>query len=159
MFAFNAWCFHLFSHCEEPVKNGWGIDYFILFYVPFMYVYFVHLPRCCLLLIRSSFLFKIFSERPWHATSNPGKSSPLGKGILFWDFCSCHHRKRSVDRKISFSFFFCHIWFSIIWYRSNAIHILCIIFPASWQETTERLKTFDGRRKIWYAFPYDLWMQ
>ena len=33
------------------------------------------------------------------------------------------------------------------------------IFLASWRESPKRLKTFDGRREIWYAFPYCLLMQ
>ena len=35
----------------------------------------------------------------------------------------------------------------------------CNIFLASWRESPKRLKTFDGRREIWYAFPYYLLMQ
>ena len=35
----------------------------------------------------------------------------------------------------------------------------CNIFLASWRESPKRLKTFDGRREIWYAFLYCLLMQ
>ena len=33
------------------------------------------------------------------------------------------------------------------------------IFLASWRESPKRLKTFDGRREIWYAISYYLVMQ
>ena len=70
-----------------------------------MHLYLIHLPDViCFSLVPLFSL--IFSKRPWHATSNPGKSSLLGKGFLLWDSCSCHHRKCPVDWKISFSFFY-----------------------------------------------------
>lgn len=81
------------------------------------------------------FLFKIFSKRAWHATSNPGKSSLLGKGFLRWDSWSCHHRKCPVNWKISFSFFF---FFAIYDLYSYEIVLMQLIFFISFSQNLDK---------------------
>ena len=43
--------------------------------------------------------------------------------------------------------------------RFQCYSYFCNIFLASWRESPKRLKTFDGRREIWYAISYYLVMQ